>query len=436
MDAYSPLFTSGLLTGTPAASPSTSRSPSMKRRRGKAVDSLPCTVNTVSFHAAVRSSTDPTAMFLTLVPHRQWEDEDRSFLSLDLAESQSLRSMSLRRKDTVTSRGSVAFGRSEAASPTGRTHNHAFSFSYFSQPKRPASKMRKSSRESLLPSPKPAPSISLPELPASASATPRGRRTSNLTLTLSTILSTEQPSLAYPWSPMHRASHSAPSLLSPTEPARQSSMLFPNESADYSYLTFSPISPTAPAPLSPPRRAAPAPIAAAPARSQSFRSVASLNTRLRNRSAALAVLEGRTRRAMTRGGDFMWMSDEEDEDAEEQERARSQAADQPARDVDSRLLEVLHEEEDVVIPAARSPSRSPARTLVPASAPACETEERFSPPPTQSRSSAQSRSSSTPSRMSRRGTLESLLSPLANFIDFKEDDRSSRSWRSFVEFSS
>ena len=126
------------------------------------------------------------------------------------------------------------------------SNHHAFSFSLFSPTKRPASsKMRKSSRESLLPSPKPAPSTSLPEPPSSAPPATRGRRASNHTFTLSTILS-EQPSLSYPWSPMHRASHSAPSLLSPTEPARQSSMVLPPDSSEQSYLLFSPTSPTAP----------------------------------------------------------------------------------------------------------------------------------------------------------------------------------------------
>ncbi|KAH9840315.1 uncharacterized protein C8Q71DRAFT_486080 [Rhodofomes roseus] len=424
---YSPLFTSGLLTGTPAASPSTSRSPSMKRRRGKAVDSLPCTVNTVSFHAAMRSSADPSAMFLTLVPHRQREDEDRSFLSLDLAESQSMRSMSLRRKDTVTSRGSLTFRRSEASSRMGRTHKPTFSFSPFVPPKPPANRIRKSSRESLLPSPKPAPSSSLPEPPLSAPAAHQGRRAS--TLTVSTTFSTDASFSAYPWSPMHRASHSAPSLLSPTSPSRKSSMILPHESSDSSYLMFSPTSPTSPAV---PRRAAPAVLT----RNQSFRSVASFNTRTRNRSAALAVLEGRTRHGVTRGGNFMWMSDDEEEDAEEQERARSQGLEQAVRDVNNPLLQVLHEEEDVVIPHA-SAAPSP-RTSAPVHTYQHRDAYTPSPPPptTRGRSDTRSRSNSTPPKLSRRGTLESLLSPLANFIDFREDDRSTRSWRSFVEFSS
>ena len=144
----------------------------------------------------------------------------------------------------------------------------------------------------------------------------------------------------------------------------------------------------------------------------------------------------------------MSFGDDEDDDAEEQERTRSQTSSQSqvssesdpldpfSRDVNSRLLQVLHEEEDVVIPQSHSPSRSLARTPVPASAPASQQEMSSAPPVSRSTSGSRSRSNSTPPKLSRRGTLESLLSPLANFIDFREDEGSTRSWRSFVEFSS
>lgn len=78
----------------------------------------------------------------------------------------------------------------------------------------------------------------------------------------------------------------------------------------------------------------------------------------------------------------------------------------PASSVLPGLLEVLHEEEDVVVPLP-----TPAAS------------KRLSSTPSSKRS------------RSRRGTLESLLSPLTNFIDFKDDDGSARSWRSFVEIS-
>ena len=71
----------------------------------------------------------------------------------------------------------------------------------------------------------------------------------------------------------------------------------------------------------------------------------------------------------------------------------------------SSLLDVLHEEEDMVIP---TPSLSSSKRSTP---------------------------SSKKSSSSRRGTFESLLSPLTNFIDLRDDESSGRGWRSFVEFS-
>lgn len=117
---YSPLFTSGLLSDS---SPSSSRSPSPKGRVGRPErskktthDSLPVTVNSASFslYAGVheKSSEDvDNALFLTFKPSRQQVEQGRSFLSLDLAESH--RSMSLRRKDTMT----TTHGRSVPTSP-------------------------------------------------------------------------------------------------------------------------------------------------------------------------------------------------------------------------------------------------------------------------------------------------------------------------------
>lgn len=122
---YSPLFTSGLLSGcsTPEhSSPSSSRSSSKRRRPQKEPrNSLPLTINNVSMYAGVRNSSDAGnggGLFLTLMPHRSQADEGRSFLSLDLAESSSMRSMSLRRKDTVSTRATTYFGRSEPSSPS------------------------------------------------------------------------------------------------------------------------------------------------------------------------------------------------------------------------------------------------------------------------------------------------------------------------------
>lgn len=141
----------------------------------------------------------------------------------------------------------------------------------------------------------------------------------------------------------------------------------------------------------------------------------------------------------------MSFGDDDDEDAEEPERTRSQLSTQSQEpsgaesfmpDVNSRLLQVLDEEEDVVIPQSHPSSSSRARTPVPQSAPARPQEAPSAPPVSHPASGSRSRSNSTPQKLSRRGTLESLLSPLANFIDFREDEGSTRSWRSFVEFSS
>jgi hypothetical protein len=67
--------------------------------------------STFSLYAGVPESSED-ALFLTLKPSRQEIEAGRSFLSLDLADS--CRSMSLRRKDTVT----TAYGRSVPTSPT------------------------------------------------------------------------------------------------------------------------------------------------------------------------------------------------------------------------------------------------------------------------------------------------------------------------------
>ncbi|EMD38763.1 hypothetical protein CERSUDRAFT_122336 [Gelatoporia subvermispora B] len=280
---YSPLFTSGLMSEH--NSPAPSRAPSAAAHRKPVRESLPLTVDTASFsfYAGVhaRSPSEPDAgsagLFLTLMPRRRQVEDGRSFLSLDLAESQSMRSMSLRRKDTVTSR-TTAFGRSEPNSPSmisPVSFSHVpFSFSQFGLPEpsaappaAPAAPMlRRSSREALrLPSPKPAPSSGLPSLPAprpmhsstyppralptppaasSSTRAPHRRRPSNLTLTLSACLAATPPALSTPSSPMHRPTLSAPSIFSP--PLQSSPILSPS---DQSYFLFSPASPRAPTSL-------------------------------------------------------------------------------------------------------------------------------------------------------------------------------------------
>ncbi|GBE86128.1 hypothetical protein SCP_0900050 [Sparassis crispa] len=479
---YSPLFTSGLLSDP--------RVPT--KRRKCAHDSFPLTVNTasLSFSGVLRSSLDlveDSTLFLTLAPRRR-VPEGRSFLSLDLAESQSMRSVSLRRKDTVTTRATAAtlFGRSEPSSPSALSplsHRAPLSLSF----SRPAPSPR---RALPLPSPKPAPRASLPQPP---------RRPA---LSLSTAPSSQLPSPV-----THRPTRSAPSLLPPpartsplASPALQCFMVCPTRpaspgsarsvaagaatlpsgrdgtgedaepacagspescavsparsalsvstapapsvprvvagvsqarSAECSYLLFSPTSPARAPPsvrsvstAAPIPTCAPAPSARAGTREEDAEpaharsspeysyllfsptdsssssvgspppahptaltaspSVRSTSTAARqmNRSAALAALEGRSRstsRRRRRRSNFMSMSDDEEEEEEEEVA----------------LERVLGEEEDVVVPVP----------VVGGGGAGCR-------------------------------TIGSVLYPLANFIDLREDEFSGRSWRSFVEVSS
>ncbi|KAH9855293.1 hypothetical protein C2E23DRAFT_724860 [Lenzites betulinus] len=403
---YSSLFKSGLMSESNSAS--SSRRPSLELCDKPARGSLPVDANTDSFYGPSTSSSTfaDDAVFLTLMPRRRRAEAGNSFLSLDLAESHSMRSMSLRRKDTVTSRATTHFGRSVPTSPemppVPMSPSAPLSFSHFG----PALQSRRSivrhaSREGL-PGVKPVPSSQLPATPPIA----RRPRPADLTLStcFSSVSSDSGPS-------MHRATHSEPSIVSPISP-----LISPLER---SYLTFSPpSSPPASAALTSfeevQRRApASAPAAVNLRARPSVRSSVSFRTRQVNRSAALAALEGRSSpnshsRQRSRPKNFMSMSDDEDEgDADESENHVPVAA--PPAPIDTSatttLLDVLQEEEDVVVPNPKSNKRKSSSTPI----------------------SRKSRS--------RRGTLESLLSPLTNFIDFRDDDRSTRSWRSFVEIS-
>jgi hypothetical protein len=85
---YSPFFTSGLLSTTTSRSPSPDIS--LEPRRGSLPTNAPL--------RTTASVTDESAAFyFTFQPKRDLM-EYRSFLSLDLAESQSMRSASLKRK--------------------------------------------------------------------------------------------------------------------------------------------------------------------------------------------------------------------------------------------------------------------------------------------------------------------------------------------------
>ncbi|TBU30067.1 hypothetical protein BD311DRAFT_777051 [Dichomitus squalens] len=391
---YSPLFTSGLLSES--NTPSTSRRPSVEICSKDVRESLPVDATVESLYETPTSEED--GIFLTIAPRRRRE-AGNSFLSLDLAENHSLRSMSLRRKDTFTSRATTHFGRSVPTSPTTAPvpMSPPIQFASFSQLGPRKSLVRHSSREGL-PGAKPVPSSQPP-------AAPLRKRPTDLSITLSTCLS---PLMSSGSSSLHRSAYSEPAVLSPISP-----LLSPIER---SYFAFSP--PTSPSAMQTSFTSAEAPHsapAAVPLQPRpSMRSTVSFRTRQVNRSAALAALEGRAERKARRGSrpsNFMSMSDDEDDvDLDDSEGPSSASMSSPASapataSVQPALLEVLHEEEDVVVP-----SSMPV---------------------------AQKRIPSTPSSKSRsrRGTLESLLSPLANFIDFGDNEGSTRSWRSFVEIS-
>ncbi|KAI1784675.1 hypothetical protein LXA43DRAFT_1066554 [Ganoderma leucocontextum] len=391
---YSPLFTSGLLSES--NTPSTSRRPSVELQQKDPRESLPVDASVDSLYETPTSGEH--GIFLTLAPRRR--DAGNSFLSLDLAESQSMRSMSLRRQDTFTSRATTHFGPTTLSAPLPMSPPMQFaSFSELASPPHPRkSLVRHSSREGL-PGVKPVPSSQLP-------AVPLRKRPADLSITFSTSLS---PLTSSGSSSLHRSAYSEPSILSSISP-----LLSPIER---SYLAFSPLTSPSAMQTSHPSvealRSAPAaiPLQAGP----SFRSTASVKTRQVNRSAALAALEGRVERQArhrSRPSNFMSMSDDEDDvDQDEVEGPSPVSSSSPmsapiTTPIQPTLLEVLQEEEDVVVP--------------------------------QRTAAARKRISSVPSPKtgrSRRGTLESLLSPLANFIDFGDNDGSTRSWRSFVEIS-
>ncbi|TFK39977.1 hypothetical protein BDQ12DRAFT_665172 [Crucibulum laeve] len=155
---YSPFFTSGLLSQpllASSSSPSSSRSPSPEIPLGPRRGSLP-----TDSPARLPSADDASAFYFTL--QQRDESKFRSFLSLDLAESQSMRSASLKRKVS---------GRSRTTAPSARLAARlAFpgipEDPHYLAPSPTTLRLRRS-RESMrtIPSPKPAPSATLPDLP-------------------------------------------------------------------------------------------------------------------------------------------------------------------------------------------------------------------------------------------------------------------------------
>ncbi|KAF7983402.1 hypothetical protein HWV62_22425 [Athelia sp. TMB] len=131
---YSPFFTSGLLSARDDRD-------ELGPRRG----SLPTDVYSPTSSTASASSEDSADFYRTLQPRRD-PTQLRSFLSLDLAESQSTRSASIKR------RAPAQISTFLAAPPTTQL--------------RRASRSRDSLRS--IPSPKPVPSASLPAIPSAS----------------------------------------------------------------------------------------------------------------------------------------------------------------------------------------------------------------------------------------------------------------------------
>jgi hypothetical protein len=362
---YSPFFTSGLLSASPPSSPSPE--PHSHPRRG----SLP-TDNSPSF---LRSSVseDSSAFYCTLQPKRD-KQEFRSFLSLDLAESQSMRSFGKHRGTGRFSKSSalpeVSIFQKYSCVSSFRLVTQLLLIGYRTVLEVPLSTTNRislrSSRDSIrsIPSPKPVPSVSLPSVPSLPSII-----TTDLPPQLPPIVRT--PPLRI--STLERASLSLPSLIH-REP---------------------------PSPRPPSVRSS-----AAPSRSPTWFRTAS-------RSDALARLEGRAKSRRPIQRNFMSMSDDdedyEDEDEEEEEdRLRCSLSDQ------SQVSDFLR--------AARL-------------AAILDGEATFSPR-LESRMSlplARQPSLKNWAKMSRLGKRKTVTTeswfPLASFMD----DDSSWNWRSFVE---
>ncbi|RDB23812.1 hypothetical protein Hypma_009079 [Hypsizygus marmoreus] len=288
---YSPFFTSGLLSEPQPCSPEeeSSRSASLDPPLGPRRGSLP-----TDSPARSPSSTDgSSAFYFTLQPKRDTQ-EFRSFLSLDLAESNSLRSASLKRK--ASSRAEKSFTMfSQIPEVTFNTR--------LAPPPRTSVRLRLS-RDSLrtIPSPKPAPSMTLPAVPV----------------------------------PKHQTTPSSSSSIPSTPPRLPSIAISPSLG-----LTLERASQSAPS-LIISRTTAPSLVYALPPKRESTSSV-STRARKVNRSHALARLEGRSNSTRHKPmakpieRNFMSMSDDEDDSDLEAEPPRI-------------TLSAVLEPEDVVLP--------------------------------------------------------------------------------------
>ncbi|KAJ7334088.1 hypothetical protein DFH08DRAFT_298202 [Mycena albidolilacea] len=333
LSAYPSFILSGLLS-PPSSSPSSLHSRDsfdFAPRRG----SLP-TDSPPSYY----SSADEGSMFYFTLQQRRDKDEYRSFLSLDLAESLSLRTLSTRRRRSTKYQSreppfAVDFQIPDSpsllppASPIGLRSS-------------PASSLR------ALPSPKPAPVSSLPSVPSPRSKSPDAVPTS----------------LAVQALPRRKAS-----------------------------------------------------VASHATRASATTSTVSTRYRRTRRSKALACLEGR--RPIVSTGNFMSLSEDEDDEGEDDEfslLSSQQEQDQLSLDhlslTNDQLIMLIARLEDGDLRSAPSPPRSKSSSR------GSSTRTRASPV-----------APSSPRRRNK-ATLG-----LKSFMDFHNDDqdKSRWSWRSFVE---
>ncbi|KAF9244641.1 hypothetical protein BU15DRAFT_59392 [Melanogaster broomeanus] len=145
------------------------------------------------------------------------------------------------------------------------------------------------------------------------------------------------------------------------------------------------------------------------ARPSSLRSESiSSHDRRKSRKDALACLEGRSRAPhriprQTPRKNFMSFSDDEDDKSTSKPAAAVRAPRSPIEDMSA--FADVEDEADAIVVTALSRKRSAAK------------------PP---------RPSPRPAARRRRSTVDTWF-PLKSFIDFREDDRASWNWRSFVE---
>ncbi|PPQ69468.1 hypothetical protein CVT24_001484 [Panaeolus cyanescens] len=337
------------------------------------------------------------------------EDTLRSFLSLDLAESQSMRSASLKRKPTLQA--------------------------YVFPRPRPTTLRSRFSKDSLrtIPSPKPAPSINLPDLPTNTSSPAPEAPPRLPSLPALPALELSLPTMSVSIS----RTHAPPAI---TTLKSSSSRLPPNSS--FAKHRFS-------------------------VATKATSSTVSTRVKTFNRSEALARLEGRSaapvvpKQPSYLRSNFMSMSDDEDDDEiefqleDEDVNAHGNDEEDHESDLDSLdielddfpapvdfLLDPILEPEDVVLPLQAS-----SYLEAPRSAP-LPPRRRLSPPP-MTGSLTPNPSAVKRQRTVKRGSKDWF--PLKSFIDLHADDErasslkskdsgsgatrstASWSWRSFIE---